>query len=72
MSPVPQNAQTPVEFLLSRVGEGVQVAEKAGRAGGYFRDLSAALRFAREEAAHRGAQALVRFDETLAAARAAL
>ena len=72
MDTKPQGANAPLSLRLSR-GEGASfvVTEAYGRIGGIFGDLSSAMRFARMEAASRGCDLDLRFDESLALIRAA-
>ena len=67
-----QDVSNPLSFRVSR-GQGASfvVTELQGRIGGVFGDLSAAMRFARLEAVHRGRPLDLRFDESLALIRAA-
>jgi hypothetical protein len=72
MDTAPQGQTAPLSIRVS-LGEGRSfvVQESAGMIGGVFGDLSAAMRFARTEAASRGRQLDLRFDESLALIRAA-
>lgn len=72
MDTAPQGQTAPLSIRVS-LGEGRSfvVQESAGMIGGVFGDLSAAMRFARSEAASRGRQLDLRFDESLALIRAA-
>lgn len=68
----PQIAAAPLCFRLSRGHQASFVVEEAqGLIGGVFTDLSSAMRFARMEAASRGRELDLRFDESLALIRAA-
>lgn len=72
MDTLPQGQSVPLSLRVSR-GEGASfvVTETQGRVGGVFGDLSTAMRFARTEAASRGRELDLRFDESLALIRAA-